>query len=78
MVSLFQRGDKPGHEKKLDKMLKEVFTRNSYSSCLHNMLTVFPPYSPYWKKNPKTQNQQKKKTHKKIPNNWLVFSLWFS
>lgn len=46
MVSLFQRGGKQGHARKVNKMLKVVFTRSSYSSCLHNMVAVFPPYPP--------------------------------
>lgn len=43
---IYSRGDKQGHERKVNKMLKEVFTRSFYSSCLHNTVAVFPPYPP--------------------------------
>lgn len=49
--------------KKVDKMLEEVFTRTSYSSCLHNMVAVFPFYPPTKKKTP-NQNQKRKPTRK--------------
>lgn len=71
MVHLFERGYKQGHERKVNKMLKVVFTRSSYSSCLHNMVEVFSPCPP-------TPKIKKMKTCKKIPYTWLVISLWFS
>lgn len=62
MVHLFERGYKQGHERKVNKMLKVVFTRSSYSSCLHNMVEVFSPCPPT-PKIKKNENMQENSLH---------------
>lgn len=55
---VYFRGDK--QERKVNKMLKVVFTRSFYSSCLHNIVAVFPPYptTPKIKKENVQENSQ--------------------
>lgn len=49
-------------EKKVEKMLKEVFTGSSHSSCLYNTVVVFPPFSSHQRK-----KKKKGKSTRKFP-----------